>query len=240
MLLEKTKRYLISSYFGDKILITSEMAKFYLDLGLKITRIYEFVQFHLSKYFQSLSLQIAKDRRTGDRDPDSQILTMTSKLTGSSLYSALPLSIHFHCDSSYHDDTTVHDIINSPYFSHLNVIKEELCEVKCLKKQIKNNLSIQIEINMYMNAKLHMVKFYYLFLKKFIPHCQFQLIESDTDSYYFSISKDSLDDCVPVNLRREHCTEKRLWMPTEVCDHHSKDFVETKVSGNKWSLPFCC
>ena len=44
--LKKPKRYLISSYFGEKILINSEMAKFYLDLGLKITRIYEFVQFY--------------------------------------------------------------------------------------------------------------------------------------------------------------------------------------------------
>ena len=61
-----------------------------------------------------------------------------------------------------------------------------------------------------MNAKLHMLKFYCLFLKKFIPDCHFQLIEFDTDSYYFSISKDSLDDCVPVNLRREYFTEKRL------------------------------
>ena len=49
------------------------MAKFYLDLGLKITRIYEFVQFYPSKCFESLALQIAEDRRNGDRDPDQQI-----------------------------------------------------------------------------------------------------------------------------------------------------------------------
>ena len=165
---------------------------------------------------------------------------MTSKLTGNSLYSASLLNKHSHRDTSYHDDTTVNDIINSPYFTHLDIIEEGLYEVKCLKKRIKNDLPIQIGFNVYMNAKLHMLKFYYLFLKKFIPDRHFQLIESDTDSYYFSISKDSLDDCVPVNLRREYFTEKRLWMPTEVCDHHLKEFEETKVSGNKWSPPPCC
>ena len=238
--LKKPKRYLISSYFGEKILINSEMAKFYLDLGLKITRIYEFVQFYPSKCFESLALQIAKDRRAGDRDPDQQILAMTSKLTGNSLYNASLLNKHSHRDTSYHDHTTVNDIINSPYFTHLDIIEEGLYEVKCLKKRIKNDLPIQIGLNEYMNAKLHMLKFYYLFLKKFIPDRHFQLIKSDTDSYYFSFSKDSLDDCVPGNLRREYFTEKRLWMPTEVCDHHLKELVETKVSGNKWSPPTCC
>ena len=36
-LLKKPKKYLISSYFGKKILINTEMAEFYLNLGLKIT-----------------------------------------------------------------------------------------------------------------------------------------------------------------------------------------------------------
>ena len=37
-LLKKPKKYLISSYFGKEILINTEMAEFYLNLGLKITR----------------------------------------------------------------------------------------------------------------------------------------------------------------------------------------------------------
>ena len=63
------KRYLIISYFGEKILINVEMAKFYLNFGLKITCIYVFVQFYPSKCFESLALQIAEDRRTGECDP---------------------------------------------------------------------------------------------------------------------------------------------------------------------------
>ena len=38
-LLKKPKKFLISSYFGKKILINTEMAEFYLNLGLKITKI---------------------------------------------------------------------------------------------------------------------------------------------------------------------------------------------------------
>ena len=238
--LKKPQRYLISSYFGEKILINSEMAKFYLDLGLKITRIYEFIQFHPSKCFESLALQIAADRREGDRHPDFQILAMTSKLTGNSLYSASLLNKNSHRDITYHNDTTVNNVINSPHFTHLDVIEENLYEVKCRKKQIKNNLPIQIGLNVYMNAKLHMLKFYYLFLKKFIPDRHYELNESDTDSLYFSIRRESLDDCVPQELKRGYFTEKCKWMPTEVCDRHLEDFVETKVSGAVWTPPTCC
>ena len=38
--LKKPKRALICSHFGKEVLITSEMGKFYLEKGLKITRIY--------------------------------------------------------------------------------------------------------------------------------------------------------------------------------------------------------
>ena len=42
-LLKKEQKYFISNYFGEKFLINSEMAKFYLEMGLKITKIYKFL-----------------------------------------------------------------------------------------------------------------------------------------------------------------------------------------------------
>ena len=44
-LLKNEQKYLISSYFAEKFLINSEMAKFCLETGLKITKIYEFIEF---------------------------------------------------------------------------------------------------------------------------------------------------------------------------------------------------
>ena len=43
--LKETRKYFISSYFEEEILIDTRMAKFYLELGLKITRIQKFIQF---------------------------------------------------------------------------------------------------------------------------------------------------------------------------------------------------
>ena len=38
-LLKKLQKYLISGHYGKIILINTEMAKFYLEIGLKITKI---------------------------------------------------------------------------------------------------------------------------------------------------------------------------------------------------------
>ena len=46
-----------------------------------------------------------------------------------------------------------------------------------------------------------MLKFFYLFLKKYIPDRHFELLKTDTDSIYFSISKENLNDCVPPHLK---------------------------------------
>ena len=87
-LLKKPKKYLISSYFGKKFLINKEMAEFYLSLKLKITRIYEFIEFYPQKCFETQANEIINSRREADVDKSKTVIALTNKLTGNSLYSA--------------------------------------------------------------------------------------------------------------------------------------------------------
>ena len=238
--LKKPRKYLISSYFGEEILINTRMAKFYLELGLKITRIQEFIQFFPMKCFDELSQEIVQNRRLGDIDPDKKVLAMTSKLCGNSLYSATLLNRSKHRAVTYHTDSNINEAINNPWFSHLEQLKPGLYEVKSLKKQIKHDLPLQLGISVYLEAKLHILKFFYHFLDKYIPKKCYSLIESDTDSLYFSISRDSLDDCVPQHLKEEYFREKRKYMPAECCDECLSKFIDVKVSGGIWTSPSCC
>ena len=192
------------------------MAKFYLDLGLKITRIYEFVQFYPSKCFEALALQTAQDRRTADSDSLKTVLAMTSRLIGNSLYSASLFNKHAHRDVTYHDDSTINDVINWPYFNHLDVISENFYEVKCLKKHVLNDLPIQIGLNVYMNAKLHILKFYYLFIKKYIPDRHIKIVKSDTDFVYCAISRDSFDEMCSRGIKK-----RLFYRKTQVGPHRS-------------------
>ena len=151
--LKKPRKYLISSYFGEEILINTRMAKFYLELGLKITRIQEFIQFFPMKCFVELSQEMVQNRRLGDIDLDKKVLAMTSKLCGNSLYSASLLNRSKHRAVTYHTDSNINEAINNPRFSHLEQLKPGLYEVKGLKKQIKHDLPVQLGISVYLEAK---------------------------------------------------------------------------------------
>jgi|GEM_PF-4774455 len=58
--LKKPTKYLISSHFGKEILINTNMAKFYLEMGLEITKIYEFIEFYPYKCFEDLGNRLRK------------------------------------------------------------------------------------------------------------------------------------------------------------------------------------
>ena len=238
----KPQKYLISSHFEKKILINTEMAKFYLEMGLEITKIKEFIEFYPQKCFAKLADEIVNSRRAADTDPSKAVIALTNKLTGNSLYSASLLHKAKHRNISYHSEKTVNRVINDPHFVHLDKIGSDLYEVKSLKHKIRHDLPVQIGINMYLNSKLHMLKFLYLFLKNrcLIPDRCFEMLESDTDSMYFSLSRESLDDCVPEELKTSYFWDKLIWMPAETCPKHEEQYIECRSKGKLWTMEKCC
>ena len=164
-LLKKPKKYLISSYFEKEILINMEMAEFYLNLGLKIIRMYKFIQFHPEKCFETLANEIVNSRKEANLDKSKTVIALTNKLTGNSLYSASLLNKEKHRNITYPSKDTINKTINDPHFVHLDEIISDLYEVKSLKQNIRYDLPIQIGLNVYLNSKLHMFKFFYCFLR---------------------------------------------------------------------------
>ena len=76
-LLEKPQKYLINS----------EMAKFYLEMGLQIIKIYE---------FGHLAQEIVNLRRLADNDKFKNMIVLTNELTGNSFYFASLLNKEKH------------------------------------------------------------------------------------------------------------------------------------------------
>ena len=139
-LLNKEQKYLISSYFAEKFLINSEMVKFYLEMGLKITKIYDFIKFFSQKCFAPLAQEIVNSRRLADTDKSKTVIALTNKLTGNSLYSASLLNKEKHRNITYHSEETVNKTINDARFVHLDENKKDVYEVKSLKNKIVNDL----------------------------------------------------------------------------------------------------
>ena len=129
-LLKKEQKYLISSYFAEKCLINSEMPKFYIEMELKITKIYELIEFFPQKYFAALAQEIVNSRRLADTNKSKTVIALTNKLTRNSLYSASLLNKEKHRNIAYHLEETVNKTINDPRFIHLDEIKKDIYEVK--------------------------------------------------------------------------------------------------------------
>ena len=136
------------------------MAKFYLEMSLEITKIKEFKEIYPQKYFAKLADEIVKSRRASDTDPSKVVIALTNKLTSNSLYSANLVNKSKHQNITYHSEKTVNRVINNPHFVNLDKIAFDLYEVKSLKHKMRHDLPVQIGINVYLNSKLHMLKFF--------------------------------------------------------------------------------
>ena len=58
-------RYLIGSMSGIKILLITPLLKWYLDHGLKVTKIYQVIQFNPKPCFKKFANGVSDDRRAG-------------------------------------------------------------------------------------------------------------------------------------------------------------------------------
>ena len=61
----KDTKYLIASMTGTKILLITPLLRWYLEKGLKVTKIYQVVEFSPKRCFNSFAEQVSDDRRAG-------------------------------------------------------------------------------------------------------------------------------------------------------------------------------
>ena len=118
------------------------MAKFFLEMGLKITKNYKFIKFFPQTCFAPLVQETVNCKRLADTDKSKAVIALTNKLTGNSLYSASLLNKEQHRNITYQSEETVNKVINNPCFIDLDKIKKNIYEVKSLKNKIINDLPI--------------------------------------------------------------------------------------------------
>ena len=83
-LLGQKRRALISSYFGEDILLASPLLQWYLEQGLEVTDIKQIIEYKPKCCFESFGDDVTTARRAGDLNTDSSILADSYKLLGNS------------------------------------------------------------------------------------------------------------------------------------------------------------
>ena len=94
--------------------------------------------------FCGLGNRICDARRLGDLIRHSQIVALTAKLMGNSLYLATLINKVKYRVITYCEDSTVNQEVNDPRFVNLEVDSPGIYKIKMLKKKVINDLPIQI------------------------------------------------------------------------------------------------
>ena len=77
---------LVASYFGEKIMLSTDYIKWCLDHGLIVTKCYQFLCYNKAKPFMDFLNFVTENRRRGDADKSLSVIAETSKLIGNSAY----------------------------------------------------------------------------------------------------------------------------------------------------------
>ena len=217
---------------GRKILIATPLLKWYLKHGLKVTNIYQVVEFKPKRCFNDFEKEVTAARRAGDRDPTTNIIADTMKLIGNSAYGSLIMDKEKHQSVRYvKSKKEACDAVNQPTFRKITELDDELYEIESAKKKILLNLPIYLGYYILQYAKLRMLEFYYDFFDEYVDRSDFDYIEMDTDSAYAGISAKTLEEIIKPSKKAEfhdqlynHCYDEyyssNQWFPRECCERH--------------------
>ena len=78
--------------------------------------------------------------------------------------------------------------LRSVWFQDLEEIGD-VYEIEMRKRQVVINRRFQVGITVYQMAKLRTLQFYYDCLDRYLDRRDFELMQMDTDSLYFGLSK---------------------------------------------------
>ena len=97
---------------------------------------------------------------------------------------------------------TVGRVLRSAWFEDLTEIGDAY-EITSRKPRVTIHRAFQVGIAVYQLAKLRILQLYHDFLDRFIDCGNFELIQNDTDSLYFALSDNKLEDVVRPELKAE-------------------------------------
>lgn len=234
---ENSKTLLISGNKATKIMLATPLLKWYLEHGLIVTRIYTVVESASMDCFSEFTKNISETRRRGDCDKSLTVISDTAKVEGNSAYGSLLLNKDKFVNIKFIEGVeNASKKVNDRLFVKLTELDSEsnYYEIQMAKKKIVHNMPIQLGFFVLQYAKLRMLQFYYDFLDQYIDRSDFEYMEMDTDSAYFAISGDSLDDIIKPEFRDKYlqsgffnCTDNvvyndsNFWLPRKCCDPHS-------------------
>ena len=230
------RRQLVSGTKASRILLATPLLKWYLKNGFSLTRVYRVIEFKSRACFKQLIESGTNERRAGDVDKSKAILADTAKITLNSYYGSVIMDKTKHRRVRYVRGVhALRLLVNDPAFVCSTHVGDDIFEVELIKRRVNLDTCNYIAHFVLNYAKLHMVKFVYEVLHRYLRPQSWQYLEMDTDSLYSAFNGRTLFECVKPELRDEFydkihnsCHLRHVdpslgyWFPRECCDAHKK------------------
>ena len=205
------ERSLISSMHATDILLLTPLLKWYLRMGLVVTRIRRVISYNGKTVFASFVEKCVNDRRRADLGGvELKMKGEESKTEMNCSYGRTLMNKSIHTSIAFSNKKNLPKHVNSPFLKKYDELNEEVFEVEKTKRKVVHNLPTQIGIAVYSYAKLRMLEFWE-FINKYLDNELYQLMEMDTDSLYIAFARDTIDECVKPERRDDWLFEKSEW-----------------------------
>ena len=161
------------------------------------------------------------------------------KTLANSCYGRFLVNVANYKQIEYADPKKAKQLMNEPRFQKLTELSDSVSEVEMDRKNLIWRLPLQVGLFILDYAKLHMLRFHYEMINKFVPPSEIQLLYEDTDSAWFAHTASDLQNLIPRPLRQTFFEEYHLWFPAPCCERHHNDFVRHGVKKQKWDPSKC-
>ena len=206
------QKKLLGVMSAKKILLYAPLLAWYLNQGLKLTAVYRTIDYEPREIFSWFVNEVANNRRKGDAEKDKALLAEVFKLLGNSAYGKFIEAVERHTNTIYtRDEEEVDKSLRSARFKTLEEIGPAY-KVELRKIKINIDRPFQVGIVVYQLAKLRMLQFYYEFLDFYLDRRDFELIQMDTDSMYFALSREKLEDAIRPGYETQFEEDKKRWL----------------------------
>ena len=197
---------------AKKVLLYTPLLKWYIEHGVEITAVHRTISYVPQKIFDWFVKEVANMRRKGDAEAEKALLAEIYKFLGNSAYGKFIEAVERQTRVLYtKDEDEVDKHLRSAYFEDLEEIGDAY-KIESRKNKVTINRPFQIGIVVYQLAKLRMLQFYYDVLDHYIDRRDYELIQMDTDSMYFALSHDTLEEAVKPELKSEFENNKKQWL----------------------------
>ncbi len=232
-----TKLLFVGGLKSEKLLLSSKLIKWYMMHGLKVTRIYEAIEFNKVRCFEEFKNEVTEARIQADYNEDQQVIANTMKLCANACYGSMLIDRSKHIDTVYVEGyKKAAQAINDNQFVRMTELDTvlEYYEVTKKKKSIYMNTPLQLGYFVLQYAKQRLLEFEYDFFHEFVERCDHITFEVDTDGVYKGLSAKTLDEVIKPGKKKEYMdaiynschvekiipSELKFWFPRRCCQKH--------------------